>query len=583
MRTVHKTRTSLVTVAAIAALVSVPLPAQALDAAPGASIAGLVSISQGEGTDAVIEVSAFDDTGDRVGSTIATAEGAFTIAELGAGAYRLQFDSTSERFDVVSPYWAGADDLVSSPEIVLEPSQQLVLPGQVIIPAEEKLRVPGAEGSASSDPPAIASMVSGWGSVSGVVTGNTGGSISNLSAQIQFFDLNGNLARSEPIPSSFGIQVPAGQFYIYFSAGPYPTDWAGEWYSNSYFGHGAQLVTIPENGSVTGINVELAAGSSISGTVTYPEAAIAGPAHQGYVWAYLYDGTTDDYELQNLAAVMSDGTYKVDSLPAGDYVLDFSDEAAGTLYDPIYWHDAVDFEDATLVTVGANQDLAGFNQTLPLKPLPAASYVKAVYQDVLGRAPDSAGLAYWTGRLVAGTPRQAVSAGFFTSDEFYLKKIREAYQDVLGRGADAGGEQYWLTQMRRGAVQADDAHRTFLLSDEFYFRNGEGYGYIQALYHDILGRSASIEEQQYWFGRAMELQGGRFVFNRGLVVNALWFSDEAFNVTVSNAYASLLGRAPDPGGLAYWAGYSKKYGVTAMRNQLTYSDEYFALASARFP
>jgi hypothetical protein len=43
--------------------------------------------------------------------------------------------------------------------------------------------------------------------------------------------------------------------------------------------------------------------------------------------------------------------------------------------------------------------------------------VTALYQNVLGRAPDPAGLANWTGRLASGTSRGGVLIGFSQSTE----------------------------------------------------------------------------------------------------------------------------------------------------------------------
>ena len=47
---------------------------------------------------------------------------------------------------------------------------------------------------------------------------------------------------------------------------------------------------------------------------------------------------------------------------------------------------------------------------------PNQLYVAQVYQDVLQRPADPPGLAYWTGKLDAGTPRAAV-AGSLTNED----------------------------------------------------------------------------------------------------------------------------------------------------------------------
>ncbi|HVW35960.1 MAG TPA: DUF4214 domain-containing protein, partial [Pirellulales bacterium] len=71
-------------------------------------------------------------------------------------------------------------------------------------------------------------------------------------------------------------------------------------------------------------------------------------------------------------------------------------------------------------------------------------WVKRVYQDILGRLPDSSGVAYWTNYLAAGGSRKQVALGFATSVERESQHIERNYQQYLGRPADPAGLQYWL-------------------------------------------------------------------------------------------------------------------------------------------
>ena len=48
----------------------------------------------------------------------------------------------------------------------------------------------------------------------------------------------------------------------------------------------------------------------------------------------------------------------------------------------------------------------------------AASQVTQLYQSLLGRAPDDAGLAYWTQAVANGVPLSAVEAAIRSSDEY---------------------------------------------------------------------------------------------------------------------------------------------------------------------
>ncbi|MDA3038113.1 MAG: DUF4214 domain-containing protein [Actinomycetota bacterium] len=78
-----------------------------------------------------------------------------------------------------------------------------------------------------------------------------------------------------------------------------------------------------------------------------------------------------------------------------------------------------------------------------------ASFIDLVYRNVLGRAPDPAGSAFWVGRLDAGASRGSVMAGFSESAE-YVKasfgRVRATmlYLGMLRRSPDDAGLAFWV-------------------------------------------------------------------------------------------------------------------------------------------
>lgn len=94
------------------------------------------------------------------------------------------------------------------------------------------------------------------------------------------------------------------------------------------------------------------------------------------------------------------------------------------------------------------------------------SYVDAVYENLLGRAPDDAGRAYWVDRLDGGSDREVVAAQFFLSLESNGKRVDTLYRHLLGRDSDAAGRSYWAVRL----VNDDDLVLAGLLvgSQEFY-------------------------------------------------------------------------------------------------------------------
>lgn len=97
----------------------------------------------------------------------------------------------------------------------------------------------------------------------------------------------------------------------------------------------------------------------------------------------------------------------------------------------------------------------------------ASGWVQAVYLDVLGRAPDAAGLGYWTGHIEAGTTtRRGLANALWQSQEHRDARVKAAYFDVLGRVADSGGLRYWSAKL----ASWDDARlvESLVASAEFW-------------------------------------------------------------------------------------------------------------------
>src|SRR5215469_2351927 len=88
--------------------------------------------------------------------------------------------------------------------------------------------------------------------------------------------------------------------------------------------------------------------------------------------------------------------------------------------------------------------------------------ITPAYEKYLGRAPDAAGIAYWVGQMQNhGLTDESLEAGFIGSTEFYNHAggtdkdwVDAMYQDLLGRAPDPSGESYWVAQLQSGANRA---------------------------------------------------------------------------------------------------------------------------------
>ena len=178
---------------------------------------------------------------------------------------------------------------------------------------------------------------------------------------------------------------------------------------------------------------------------------------------------------------------------------------------------------------------------------PHERYVEAVYEDVLARAPDAGGLAYWANLLDAGAPITSIAQRFAHSDEYYANfVIKPDYLKLLGRAADDAGVKHW-TQLMQAGLTDQQLEADLSASDEFFQKaGGTNIAWIDAIYRLLLGRAADSAGETYW---SRQLQGGA---TRLQAAEGIAGSQENNTQLINDDYFHYLGRDADPGGLAYW-------------------------------
>ena len=177
----------------------------------------------------------------------------------------------------------------------------------------------------------------------------------------------------------------------------------------------------------------------------------------------------------------------------------------------------------------------------------AEALVTSIFADLLGRDPGAAALAYWTGRVQAGSTTRQVAAAILGSAEYRRLVVIRTYQAILGRQPDSKALLWWTTRLKGGASL--DVLRAYLLgSDELWSRSGSTTaGFIDALYRKVLGRAPDAG------GRAFiqELLGGGV--SRADVAKWLLATGEADRHIADVWYLVLLGRAPTAAEAIHWA------------------------------
>jgi hypothetical protein len=154
----------------------------------------------------------------------------------------------------------------------------------------------------------------------------------------------------------------------------------------------------------------------------------------------------------------------------------------------------------------------------------AAGFVTDLYTTFFNRPADAGGLAYWTGLIAQGMPREVVLASFMFSSEFTgftqaifgntaaraeVDVVMDFYRGLLARLPDPGGFDSWVAQFRAaqcadpGAVyqRVESISSAFTRSAEYTGKARTDSQYVGDLYNAFLRRGGDLGGVQYWIGQ----------------------------------------------------------------------------------
>jgi hypothetical protein len=95
-----------------------------------------------------------------------------------------------------------------------------------------------------------------------------------------------------------------------------------------------------------------------------------------------------------------------------------------------------------------------------------SSFLNALYEDALQRAPDSAGMAMFTSWLSQGATRGQVAQALLGSAESDGAQVESAYGAVLGRAADPAGYQFFVGLLQAGQATPNTVFNDLFVSPE---------------------------------------------------------------------------------------------------------------------
>lgn len=209
---------------------------------------------------------------------------------------------------------------------------------------------------------------------------------------------------------------------------------------------------------------------------------------------------------------------------------------AGALVDQVTYTETQFLNGFHLASFFANKAvLAATGVAIPT----SANIVTKLYQQVLGRAPEPAGLDYWVERINAGATYGTVASGIFESAERLDPIIQQMYRDYLLREAEPAGVTFYR-ELWRADGGPDNVVANIIASAEFFASaGGTNRLWVTELYRRLLGREPDAAGLDYWTTRLDSNQ-----LSRQQVVFGFTRSPENFTNLITGWYQQYLGRKP---------------------------------------
>lgn len=202
--------------------------------------------------------------------------------------------------------------------------------------------------------------------------------------------------------------------------------------------------------------------------------------------------------------------------------------------------------------------------------------VKALYQDVLGRAPDPQGLANWTNIVFTTGRPKLVADGIVNSPERLAALVAAEYVPAVHRSPEPEGLASWVRYLEGGGTVSDLQIGVYGSPESLaVLGGGDLPTWVAAMYAAILGRPASSGETAIWAQVAT-------TSGRTAAVAGIARSPEAGNRRLEGYYLTFLGRGLDPSGRASWLPSMSGRGDFTVPGMIGGSVEYWDRAQLRF-
>jgi hypothetical protein len=199
-------------------------------------------------------------------------------------------------------------------------------------------------------------------------------------------------------------------------------------------------------------------------------------------------------------------------------------------------------------------------------------YVAQVYLDLLQRPVDPTGLEECSYFLTQGGSRFRLVQAIEASAEYRTLIVQSLYAQLLHRPADSFGLGNFVSFLGAGGT-IEQVQVSLSGSQEYFVNRGNGtdVGFLNAVYHDALGRGVDAVSEPSW------IQAMSSGMTPAQVAAVVFFSDEYRTDLIRSYYRRYLHRTADSSGLTNCLNYLRAGGRDQdLLAALVASDEYFA-------
>jgi hypothetical protein len=205
-------------------------------------------------------------------------------------------------------------------------------------------------------------------------------------------------------------------------------------------------------------------------------------------------------------------------------------------------------------------------------PTPNQRFLAVLYQELLHRDPEAAGLAAWSGLLDRGVSRSQVTLAIEQSLEYRQDEIQSLYAHYLKRQADPTGLAAFSNLLAQGGT-LEQVTADIVGSPEYYQTRGGGTsnGFLTAVYEDILLRAIDATGRNS-FGQALAAGVPRVQVAAAILASAEYRQD-----VIESDYLTFLNRQADASGLQFFTtALAQGTRAEVMVAEILGSDEFFS-------